>query len=43
MLKSTAETEQMKKRPVPKQINKINSESKEADATEVDRLAEGAP
>lgn len=39
---SSAETEQMKKRPVPKQINKINSKSKEADATELDKLAEEA-
>lgn len=31
-------TEQTKKRPMHKQINKINSKSKEADATELDKL-----
>lgn len=35
---SSAATEQTQKRPLPKRINKINSKSKEADATELDRL-----
>lgn len=35
---SSTVAEQTKKRPMPKQINRINSKSKEADATEPDKL-----